>query len=197
MVSVRAETAPKVPTIRRAQPADAEVCGRICYEAFTTLNNEVQFSAGFSVARSGAGCPVLHVRQSRIFLCRRRGGRKTFWAVTAWMSARAIAGIGPITVDPAVQNKTVGRQLMMAVMDRAAERQFAGVRLVQAAFHSRSMALYAKLGFDIREPLVVMQGPAIRRSTQRICSASRCCRAMCRPATPSASAFMATTAPVN
>ncbi len=51
---------------------------------------------------------------------------------------------------------------MMAVMDRAAERRFAGVRLVQAAFHSRSMALYAKLGFDIREPLVVMQGPAIR-----------------------------------
>ena len=73
----------------------------------------------------------------------------------------AIAGIGPITVDPAVQNKTVGRQLMMAAMERAAERKFAGVRLVQAAFHSRSMALYAKLGFDIREPLVVMQGPAI------------------------------------
>jgi len=46
-------------------------------------------------------------------------------------------------------------------MDRAAERQFAGVRLVQAAFHSRSMSLYAKLGFDIREPLVVMQGPPI------------------------------------
>lgn len=49
---------------------------------------------------------------------------------------------------------------MLAVMDRAAERHFPGVRLVQAAFHSRSMALYTKLGFAIREPLVVMQGPA-------------------------------------
>src|SRR5262249_14299404 len=58
-------------------------------------------------------------------------------------------------------NLGAGRQLMLAVMDRAAERNFAGVRLVQAAFHSRSMSLYAKLGFDIREPLVVMQGSAV------------------------------------
>jgi hypothetical protein len=74
-----------------------------------------------------------------------------------------IAGIGPITVDPAAQDKGAGRQLMQAVMDRAAERRFAGIRLIQAAFHRRSMALYAKLGFEIREPLVVMQGPPIHR----------------------------------
>ena len=76
MVSVRTDTATKVPVIRRAQPADAEVCGRICYDAFTTLNNEVQLSTGFSVTRSGAGRPLLHVRQSRIFLRGRRPGRK-------------------------------------------------------------------------------------------------------------------------
>ena len=72
----------------------------------------------------------------------------------------SIAGVGPITIDPEAQNSGVGRQLMQAVMNRAAERKFAGVRLVQAAFHARSMSLYAKLGFDIQEPLVVMQGPA-------------------------------------
>ena len=76
--------------------------------------------------------------------------------------AFTIAGIGPITVDPAGQNSGVGRLLMKAVMDRAAEQNFPGVRLVQAAFHSRSMSLYAKLGFDIREPLVAMQGAPIR-----------------------------------
>jgi N-acetylglutamate synthase-like GNAT family acetyltransferase len=73
----------------------------------------------------------------------------------------AIAGIGPITVDPAAQNSGAGRLLMKAVMDRTAEKHFPGVRLVQAAFHNRSMSLYAKLGFDIREPLVVMQGSPI------------------------------------
>ena len=38
-----------------------------------------------------------------------------------------------------------------------------GVRLVQAAFHNRSLSLYSKLGFDAREPLSVMQGPALRK----------------------------------
>jgi hypothetical protein len=72
-----------------------------------------------------------------------------------------IGGIGPITIDPAAQNRTVGRQLMQAVITRAAERKFAGIRLVQAAYHSRSLSLYAKLGFVVREPLACMQGPAI------------------------------------
>jgi len=35
------------------------------------------------------------------------------------------------------------------------------VRLVQAAWHGRSMSLYTKLGFVVREPLVVMQGKPI------------------------------------
>jgi len=39
---------------------------------------------------------------------------------------------------------------MIAVMDRAAERGFPGVRLFMP-----------RLGFDVREPLVVMQGPPI------------------------------------
>jgi hypothetical protein len=34
------------------------------------------------------------------------------------------------------------------------------VRLVQAAYHNRSLALYTKLGFDVREPLSVIQGAA-------------------------------------
>ena len=51
---------------------------------------------------------------------------------------------------------------MQAVMSRAAERKFAGIRLVQAAYHNRSLSLYAKLGFVVREPLACMQGPAIQ-----------------------------------
>jgi hypothetical protein len=69
-----------------------------------------------------------------------------------------VAGIGPITVDPAVQNRAVGRQLMQHVLDRVTQRHFPGVRLVQAAYHNRSLSLYAKLGFVAREPLSTMQG---------------------------------------
>ena len=53
---------------------------------------------------------------------------------------------------------------MQAVMTRAAERKFAGVRLVQAAYHNRSLSLYAKLGFAVREPLACMQGTPIQKT---------------------------------
>ncbi|MEJ7681307.1 MAG: GNAT family N-acetyltransferase [Segetibacter sp.] len=69
-----------------------------------------------------------------------------------------IAGVGPITIDPDLQNASVGKQLMENVIQRAKEHQFAGVRLVQAAYHNRSLSLYTKLGFDIREPLSVLKG---------------------------------------
>lgn len=72
-----------------------------------------------------------------------------------------IAGIGPITVDPSVQNAAVGRRLMEDAMERSRQQAFAGVRLVQAAFHNRSLSLYAKLGFAVREPLACMQGNVI------------------------------------
>ncbi len=38
------------------------------------------------------------------------------------------------------------------------------MRLVQAAFHNRTLALYASLGFDAREPLSCLQGRTRTRS---------------------------------
>jgi hypothetical protein len=72
-----------------------------------------------------------------------------------------VAAIGPITVDPGQQNRGVGRALMDDVLAWSAAREFPSVRLVQAAYHSRSLSLYASLGFDAREPLSVMQGPPL------------------------------------
>jgi predicted N-acetyltransferase YhbS len=75
-----------------------------------------------------------------------------------------IAGVGPITVSPEAQNLGAGRKLMQAVMDRARQNHAAGIRLVQAAFHNRSLSLYASLGFDVREPLSCLQGSPIERN---------------------------------
>ena len=54
--------------------------------------------------------------------------------------------------------RAIGRHLMDAVHERAAETNFAGVRLIQAGFHTRSLSLYAKLGYEVREHLACMQG---------------------------------------
>ena len=79
-----------------------------------------------------------------------------------FMDERSIVfGIGPISVDPSAQNAGVGRRLMQDALDRAAARNAPGVRLLQAAYHNRSLCLYSSLGFQTREPLSVMQGPPL------------------------------------
>jgi hypothetical protein len=50
---------------------------------------------------------------------------------------------------------------MQAAVDHLAARNFAGIRLVQAAFNNRSLCLYTTMGFQTREPLSVLQGPAL------------------------------------
>jgi GNAT superfamily N-acetyltransferase len=69
-----------------------------------------------------------------------------------------IASVGPITVDPTTQNRGLGLRLMQDVLDRAARQQKAGVRLLQAGYHNRSLCLYTKLGFCTREPVSALQG---------------------------------------
>ena len=43
--------------------------------------------------------------------------------------ADTVAGVGPITLDPGVQNKAIGRQLMDAVLERARQQGISAVRL--------------------------------------------------------------------
>jgi GNAT superfamily N-acetyltransferase len=148
--------------IRRATAADAEVCGRIGFEAFSALANRHGFPPDFPAPEISIG--VLSAMFSHA----------GFYCVVAEQDGRIIgsncldertpiAGVGPITVDAGAQNRAAGRALMQAVLARAAERKFAGVRLVQAAYHNRSLSLYAKLGFVVREPLSCMQGPAMQK----------------------------------
>lgn len=47
---------------------------------------------------------------------------------------------------------------MQAALDRAAEQKAVGVRLLQAAFHNRSLSLYSTMGFVAREPVSILQG---------------------------------------
>jgi hypothetical protein len=47
---------------------------------------------------------------------------------------------------------------MLAVMERAKQIKARSVRLVQEAYNTTSMPLYASVGFDVKEPLAVMIG---------------------------------------
>jgi GNAT superfamily N-acetyltransferase len=149
--------------IRKAIPADAETCGKICFEAFSALANHHSFPQDFPDAGVSIGLLSMMFSHPGFFgVVAEQGGRVV--GSNCLDERTPIAGVGPITVDPVVQNRAAGRQLMQAVMTRAAERKFVGVRLIQAAYHNRSLSLYAKLGFVVREPLSCMQGPAIQKT---------------------------------
>jgi GNAT superfamily N-acetyltransferase len=150
-------------SIRRAKPEDAPVCGQICYEAFHKISTDHNFPPDVPAPEGGVGM-LTRMFSDPGFYCVVAESDSRIAGSNCLDERTAIAGVGPITIDPKVQNRGIGRKLMDVVLDRARERNFAGVRLVQAAFHNRSLSLYTTLGFDVREPLAVMQGAAIKKT---------------------------------
>jgi predicted N-acetyltransferase YhbS len=146
--------------LRPATPDDAGACGRICYESFAAIAAAHGFPCDFPSPDAATGLVSHLLAHPGIFGVVAEADGVVVGS--NFLDERGmIAGVGPITVDPATQNTAVGRRLMGAVLERAAERGAAGVRLVQAAYHTRSLALYAKLGFSVREPLACLQGPPL------------------------------------
>jgi predicted N-acetyltransferase YhbS len=144
-------------TLRNATPEDAPEVGRVCYEAFRSISDHHRFAPDFPSVEVTTG--LLHMLI----------GHPGFYGIVAesdgkilgsnFLDERSrIAGLGPISVAPTTQNQGIGRRLMEAMIDRATTETAAGVRLVQLAYHNRSLCLYTTLGFQTREPLSIMQG---------------------------------------
>src|SRR4029453_12333733 len=114
--------------VRPGRPDDAPACGRICYEAFSSIASRHGFPGDFPSPEVASGL-LAHFLSA-----------PGFYAVVAELDGRvvgsnfldersSIAGLGPITIDPGVQDRGIGRRLMQEMLDRAATQGFAGVRL--------------------------------------------------------------------
>ena len=147
--------------LRPGRPGDAAALGAINFEGFKAISSQHGFPWDFPSAEAATGMATMLLNSPG------------FYCVVAEADGRAlgsnfldergpVAGIGPISVDPAVQNQTVGRRLMLDVMARAEAKGFAAVRLLQAAYHNRSLCLYTKLGFETRETISKLSGPPPR-----------------------------------
>src|SRR5216683_1545679 len=170
---------------RPGTAVDATACGTICYEAFKAVCTAHNFPPDFPSAEVASGLLSMLL------------AHPGFYSVVAEVEGRivgsnfldersCIVGLGPITVDPTVQNRGVGARLMQDAIDRSAQRQAAGVRLLQSGFHNRSLCLYTKLGFRTRESVSIVQGKAlgqkftgydVRRATPGdVAACNRICR---------------------
>ena len=147
-------------TLRPARPDDAEECGRVCFEAFAAIADQHNYPRDIPSAEGAAGFyAYLVARPGSYGVVAERDGRIVG---SAFVDERSvIVGVSPVTVDPREQGSGVGRRLMEHILDRAASRGSAGVRLVQAAYNVRSFVLYARLGFVVREALVYLEGDPI------------------------------------
>ncbi len=148
-------------SLRTGNPEDAEACGQICHDAFAHIAAQHNFPKDVPSPEAAS--------QLMAGILSHPG----FYSVVAEVDGTIVGsnflderspifGVGPVTVDPKMQNSSVGRQLMQNILDRAAGQHSPGVRLLQDAFHNRSFALYTKLGFETRATTSVMQGPPIR-----------------------------------
>ena len=144
--------------LRPGRPADAQICGRICYDAFHAISTRHGFPPDFDNPESATGLISTLLGQPEFYsVVAESGGRVVG---SNFLDERSsVVGVGPVTVAPDVQDSGVGRALMRDVMERASRVGAPGIRLVQATYHARSLSLYAKLGFQVRDLLACVNGP--------------------------------------
>jgi predicted N-acetyltransferase YhbS len=144
-------------TLRRGTAADAAACGTICYEAFKSICEAHGFPPDFPSADAAGMTTAMMLAHPGVYSVVAELDGKVVGS-NFLAEQGVIAGVGPISVDPKVQNRGVGARMMEDVLTRAAQQKAAGVRLLQAGFHNRSLCLYTRLGFATREPVSILQG---------------------------------------
>jgi GNAT superfamily N-acetyltransferase len=146
--------------LRCGTSGDVDACASICRAAFAAIAERHAFPPDFPSLEPAVQLIASLLARDDIYSVVAEIDGRVVGSNFLWETA-SVVGVRPITVDPAVQDQAVGRRLMEDVLRWARDQGFAGVRLVQAGYHNRSLALYAKLGFEAREPLATMQGPAL------------------------------------
>src|ERR1700691_1615236 len=113
--------------LRSATREDAAVLGQIVYDAFKKIADDHNFPPDFGSVEDGVNLMTALSANPGVYSVVAETDGKI--AGSNFMDERnIIAGIGPISVDPSVQNQSVGGNLMENVLERVGARNFGGVR---------------------------------------------------------------------
>lgn len=140
---------------------DSHKVGKILSEEFSSIETIHGFPSDFPSIKVGIYTATFFLSNPKIYsvIVEDISESKEKIIGSNFLDERSemVADIGPIAVDPNYQNKGLGRQLRYNVLKRSTNRNFPSTRLLQASYHNRSLSLYARLGFEIREPISNMQ----------------------------------------
>jgi predicted N-acetyltransferase YhbS len=141
--------------IRPMKQEDVETCGRICHDAFKTISGRHNFRPDFPSPEAAIQLSQALFASPQAYGVVAESDGRVVGSNYLW-EYDEIRAVGPITIDPNFQAKGTGRKLMEAVIERG--KGSAGARLVQDSFNAASLSLYASLGFDVKEPLALIEG---------------------------------------
>jgi len=171
-------------SVRPMRPEDVAACGQIGFEAHGAVaaahnvpSEQPSLEYAVGMIQQLLAQPI-----SQGLVAERDG---TIAGSIFLHTVGSVGVIGPLTVHPRAEGG-VGRRLMQETLDSARGRGLDRVRLVQSPAHLRSLALYAQLGFNVQEPLVLMHGkvPALAGGATRVRTATAAdfaeCNALCR-----------------
>jgi ribosomal protein S18 acetylase RimI-like enzyme len=142
--------------IRPAADDDATSIGRIMYEAFQSHAEAHGILSDLPTADVALGVARVYVADPTVYSVVAEIDGVVVGS-NFMLERDAIRTIGPTSVDGRFQGRGVGRALMEATVERAAGED---VRLVQDASNVGSLGLYASLGFEVKEPLLLVCGQA-------------------------------------
>ena len=141
--------------IRQAVASDAEACGRIMHSAFRGIAETHGFPPDIPSDEMGSGLAAALIASPTVYAyVAEQDGRVV--GSNFVFEGDAIRSMGPLTIEPALQGAGIGRKLVQTTVERT--RGALGVRFCADAFNPGSVPMYASLGFEVKEPLLLMRG---------------------------------------
>ena len=141
--------------LRPARAEDVPELGRICYEAFKDISDRHGFPTDFETVEFAQQIVGLLVQQEDVYGVGAFDGDAPRGSnyLNMWGD---VAGVGPVSVDVGAQGQGTGKLMMQDVINHGRDHGYEMIRLCQDGFNMQSLALYASLGFDTKEPLAYL-----------------------------------------
>lgn len=139
----------------RPEPCHIPELARICFEAFKAIHERHGFPTDIPNLEVATHIMEMLVTREDFFGVAARAEGKLIGSNFISLTDE-VAGVGPITVAPSFDGRGAGRSMMNAVVNHARQNGVEQIRLLQDSFNTKSLSLYASLGFDTRAPIGLM-----------------------------------------